>query len=164
MHIKDINNQKMLTMIKVSLLVNEKYRYRYKIDQKKLFLSNIILPFTAREKVLKNFKTDYFQWEKLELKFEHELEPEPKSKYRKISLKLCEQFLNETLNEERNINEKIFRNHFKYQNLSSLVKDLFKKDKIKDDKIKYMIINKLIKLMKDIIVKGKWKSSKQPVA
>ena len=42
---------------------------------------------------------------------------------------------------KKNINEKIFRNYFKYQNPSSLVKDLFKVDKNKSNKIKYLIIN-----------------------
>ena len=50
-------------------------------------------------------------------------------------------FLNEIVNEEKNINEQIFRNYFKYQNPSSLGKDLF---------IKW---NKLIKSMEDINIK-----------
>ena len=41
----------------------------------------------------------------------------------------------------------------KYQNLSTLAKDLFKADKSKTNKIKYLIINKLIKLMEDTIMK-----------
>ena len=47
-------------------------------------------------------------------------------------------------------NISIFKNYFKYQNPPSLVKDLFKADKNKNDKIKYMIINELIKLMEAI--------------
>ena len=47
----------------------------------------------------------------------------------------------------KNINKEIFRNYFKYQNPSSLVKELLKADKNKSNKIKYMIINELIKLM-----------------
>ena len=50
---------------------------------------------------------------------------------------------------KKNINKEIFKNHFKYQNPSSLVKDLFKVDK-KTDKVKYMIINELMKFMEDI--------------
>ena len=54
---------------------------------------------------------------------------------------------------EKNTNEEKFRNYFKYQNSSSLVKDFFKAGKNKSDKIKYMIINELIKLMEDIIIR-----------
>ena len=50
-------------------------------------------------------------------------------------------FLNKIVNEEKNINEEIFRNYFKYQNPSSLGKDLFIKS------------NKLIKSMEDINIK-----------
>ena len=49
--------------------------------------------------------------------------------------------------------EEKFRNYFKYQSPSSLVKDLFKANKNKNNKIKYMIINELTKLMKDINIK-----------
>ena len=66
---------------------------------------------------------------------------------------MCGGFLNENVNEEKNINEEIFRNYFKYQNPSSLVKDLFKAEKNKRDKIKYLIINEFIKLMEDINLK-----------
>ena len=59
----------------------------------------------------------------------------------KCLLKLRAEFLNEIVNEEKNTNEEIFRNYFKYQNPSSLVKDLFKADKNKNDKTKYLIIN-----------------------
>ena len=47
------------------------------------------------------------------------LETEPK--YRKI--------LNEISNLEKDINEEIFRNYFKFQNPSSLPKDFFKSGK-----------------------------------
>ena len=46
-----------------------------------------------------------------------------------------------------------FRNYIKYENQSSLAKYLFEEDKNKSDKIKYMIINELIKLMEDINIK-----------
>ena len=62
-----------------------------------------------------------------------------------------EEFLNQIINEDKNINEVIFRNYVKHQNPSSLVKDLFKANK--NDKTKYMIINELIKLMEDIHIK-----------
>ena len=66
---------------------------------------------------------------------------------------MCEEFLSENVNEEKHINEEIFRNYFKYQNPSSLVKDLFKVEKNKRDKIRYLIINEFIKLMEDINLK-----------
>ena len=47
----------------------------------------------------------------------------------------------------------IFRNYLKYINSSSLLKDSFKAKKNKNENIKYMIINKLIKLMEDLKVK-----------
>ena len=58
-----------------------------------------------------------------------------------------DEFLHEIVNEEKTVNEEILRYYFKYQNPLSLVKDLLKADINKNDKIKYMIINKLIKLM-----------------
>ena len=61
-----------------------------------------------------------------------------------------EEFLNEIVNEWKNIYEETFRNYFKYQDPSFLVKYLFKTDKTKNDKIKYMIINELTKSMEDI--------------
>ena len=64
----------------------------------------------------------------------------------------CEECFNEIVY-EKNTNEEKFRNYFKYQNSSSLVKDFFKAGKNKSDKIKYMIINELIKLMEDIIIR-----------
>ena len=46
-------------------------------------------------------------------------------------------------------NEEIYRNFFKYQNPSSLVEELIREDKNKTDKIKFQIMNELIK-MEDI--------------
>ena len=55
---------------------------------------------------------------------------------------------------KKNINEEILKNYFKYQNLSCLAKDLFKPDKNKNSKIRYIIFIELIKLMKaDINIK-----------
>ena len=53
----------------------------------------------------------------------------------------------------KNINEEIFRNYFKYQIPSFLVKDLLKADKNKNDKIEYLIIRELIKFMEDINIR-----------
>ena len=70
---------------------------------------------------------------------------ETKPKYRKLSLKLREEFLNEIVHEEKYINEETFRIYFRYQKRSFLEKKLSKADKDKNDKIKYLIINELIK-------------------
>ena len=59
----------------------------------------------------------------------------------------------------KNVKEEKFRNYFKYQSPSPLVKHLFKANKNKNDKIKYMIINELTKLMKDILKMKIQKSS-----
>ena len=67
-------------------------------------------------------------------------------------LKSVEKFLSQIVN-KKNLNEEIFRNYFKYQNQSFLAKYLLKADKNKSDSIKYMIINELIKLIKDINIK-----------
>ena len=69
----------------------------------------------------------------LELALKQDLDLKQKPKYRKLSLKSREQFSNEIVNEEKNINEEIFRNYFKYQDPSFLVKDLFEKDKNKNN-------------------------------
>ena len=71
-----------------------------------------------------------------------------------MSLKSCEKFSDEIVNEEKNINEEIFRNYFKYQNPSPLAKNWFKADKNKIDKIKYIVINELVRLMEDINIKN----------
>ena len=83
--------------------------------EKELFLSNIGLFYTARGKVLNNFKNRLFQIKNPEIKPEQEPESEPKlekepqpkpdPKYRKSSLKLREELLNINVNEERYINE-----------------------------------------------------------
>ena len=62
---------------------------------------------------------------------------------------MCEEFLNEIANKEKNTNEEIYRNFFKYQNPSSLVEELIRENKNKTDKIKFQIMNELIK-MEDI--------------
>ena len=71
----------------------------------------------------------------------------------KSSLKSHEEFLNEIVNEEKYINENIFRDYFRYQNPSSLVKDLFRANKNNNDKTKCLIIIELIKIMEGINIK-----------
>ena len=88
-----------------------------------------------------------------ELKLESKPKFKPDSKHRKSSLKLREEFFNEVVDEEKYKHEEIFRNYFKYQTPSSSVKDLFKAERNKNKKNRYLIINKLIKLMEDINIK-----------
>ena len=76
-----------------------------------MFLSNIDLFFTVREKVLNKSKNRLLLIKNLELKLEPqleqeiepELELEPKPKYRKFSSKLREEFLYENLNKDEKI-------------------------------------------------------------
>ena len=49
------------------------------------------------------------------------------------SLKLREEFLNKIKNEEKNINEQIFREYFNYQSQSFLVKDLHEGNQNEND-------------------------------
>ena len=115
--------------------------------EKKLFMNNVVLFLTAREKVLNNFENRLFPIENLEQELEPELEPEPeqepelepkpqperkpKPKHRESR----EEFLSEIVDEEKDINEEILRNYFKYQTPASLVKDSFQEIKIKRRKL-----------------------------
>ena len=100
-----------------------KFKNIDRLIKKKLFLGNIGRFFTVREIVVNNFKNRLFLIKNLKPKIEMGLESEPKPKYGKLSLKLWE-YLNEIVNEEKNINEEIFRNYCKYKSQSSLGKDL----------------------------------------
>ena len=52
---------------------------------------------------------------------------------------MCEEFLNKINDEEKNINEQIFREYFNYQSLSFLVKYLYEDNqKINDIIVKYL--------------------------
>ena len=70
-----------------------------------------------------------------------------------MSIKIMSSIFKWNCKYRKNVKEEKFRNYFKYQSPSSLVKDLFKANKNKNNKIKYMIINELTKLMKDINIK-----------
>ena len=54
-----------------------------------------------------------------------------------VIIKLNEQLLNEIENEQKNINEQIFKEYFKYHSPSFLVKDLYK-NKQSDKIVKYI--------------------------
>ena len=101
-----------------------------KILEKKSFLNNLGLLFSAREKVANSFKSRLFLIKYLNKTTTCEPTPEPatepevakepatepikatkaakvKTKRKISSLNLCEKFLNEIIKEEKNINEQI---------------------------------------------------------
>ena len=96
----------------------------------KLFLSNAALFFNARGKVLDNRNRN------LEPELEPELELVPRPKYRKV-LDNRVKIFRWNCKLRKKTNEEIFRNYFKCQNPPSLVKDLFKGGKNKNDKVNF---------------------------
>ena len=73
----------------------------------------------------------------------------------KISLiKLREEFLNKTKNEEKSMQEQIFRHYFFYQTRSYLTKDLYHSDATKNDEHIKNINNGLTELRNSINSKG----------
>ena len=107
--------------------------------------------FGARVKVLNNFKSRLFTTRNLdktstrEPTFESAFQPTPeptpettkvakaKTKHKIYPLNLCEILLNKTKNEEKYINEQIFREYFNYQSSSFPLKDLYKDIQNKND-------------------------------
>ena len=61
-----------------------------------------------------------------------------------------EKFLNEIKNEEKNINEQIFREYFNYQSPSLLVKDSYEENRNKNDIIVKYLNESLIDLKNSI--------------
>ena len=112
---------------------------------KRSFLNQARLFLNAREKV-RNFKSKLFP-RKYQIKTSKhkrkpdatlkqvpEPEPQPaKCICRICSSKLYKQFLNEIKNEEKNVNEQMFREYFQYHVPSFLVKDLYEDNQIKND-------------------------------
>ena len=123
--------------------------------QKRLFLNNLGLLFSARGKVLNSFKSRLFPIKKFRQNSKTrtynrtsnkpEVATEPtkltkdKTKRKISSLKLHENFLNENKNEDKNINEQIFNEFFNYHYPSFLVRDLYKDNQNKI--VKKRIIN-----------------------
>ena len=112
---------------------------------KRSFLNQARLFLNAREKV-RNFKSKLFPRKSqiktskhkpkpdATLKLAPEPEPQPaKCICRICSSKLYKQFLNEIKNEEKNVNEQMFREYFQYHVPSFLVKDLYEDNQIKSD-------------------------------
>ena len=112
---------------------------------KKVFLNNLGLSFSARIKVLNSFKSRLFQIKNLDKIPTYETKPEPtiepskepeigtkaETKCKTSSLKLRENFLSGIKDEEKNINEHIFKEYFGYESPSFLVKIYMKAIKIK---------------------------------
>ena len=136
---------------------------------KKIFLNKLGLLFSAREKVLNSFKSRLFPIKNFDKISTHEpatkqevaKEPEPevatkatkaKNRWKISPLKLREYFWNKTKNEERNINEQIFKKFF-CQTPSHLAKDLYDSDEAKNDDIVKHIKNELIELKNYINIK-----------
>ena len=69
------------------------------------------------------------------------------------SLKLREEFLNKIENEEKNVNEQIFKEYFGYESPSFLVKDLYENNKNKNDMIVKYLHESLIDLRNNINIK-----------
>ena len=83
-------------------------------------------------------------------------EPTPKpateatsAKHKKSKLKLQQNFINEIIADEKDINNGIFSNYFKYQKPSFLVKDLINAKQNKNEKLVNNINNGLIDLRND---------------
>ena len=130
---------------------------------KKSFLNNFGLLFSARENVLNSFEGRLFLTKNVDKISTREpvTKAVPKQTKttraiktktkRKISpLKLLENFLNRIKNEEKDINEKIFRDYFLYQTASYLTKVLYDSGEIKNDKIIKNINNGLTELKNSI--------------
>ena len=102
-----------------------------KTTEKELFKNNLGLLFSARENVLNNFKRKLFPIKNLgkiptcESKPEviTKLTPEiatEKAKHKKTKLKLQQKFMNQIIDDRKNVNGEIFWNYFKFQNPSVL--------------------------------------------
>ena len=65
-------------------------------------------------------------------------------------MKLREKILNESKNEEKHINNRIFKEYFYYQDPSSLTKDLYEDNQIKNDRILSHLNESLIDFKKSV--------------
>ena len=129
------------------------------------------LPFSGREKVLNSFKSRLFPIKNLdeiptcqptpepdaEATPEVATEPIPKppagatpTKHKNSKLKLQQEFMNKIIDEEKDINNKIFLNYFIYHNPLFLVKDLVSTKQDKIEKTVNNISDALIDLRRNI--------------
>ena len=110
-----------------------------KTVEKRPFLNNLGLFFSAREKVLNNFKSRLFSIKNLE-KYPTrdsttELATEP-TKHSKSKLELQQELMNEIIADGKVINDEIFWNYCKYQNPLFLAKDLIRAKQVKNQQLK----------------------------
>ena len=111
---------------------------------------------SAREKVLKKFKSRLFP-----IKISDKIrtgEPTPElpkepTKHKKYKLKWQQEFISETIADEKDINDKIFSNYFMYQNPSFLAKDFIRAKQAKNEQLVNNINDELIDLRNAIIKK-----------
>ena len=85
--------------------------------------------FNAREKYFNNFKSRLFPIKNLDKIPTREPTPELATEpttQKKSKLKLQQEFMNEIIADEKDLNDEIFWNCFKYQNPSFLAKDLIR--------------------------------------
>ena len=68
-------------------------------------------------------------------------------------MKLQQEFINEIIANEKDINDEIFWNSFKYQNPSLLTKDLIRAAQAKNEQLLHNVNNGLIDLRNAIIRK-----------
>ena len=85
-------------------------------------------------------------------KEEHEPKPsKAKTKHKKSSVELHGESINEIKNDEKDINEQIFKEYFYYHTALFLENDLYSSDQtINDEFVKHYISDVLIELEKDI--------------
>ena len=104
----------------------------------KSFLNNLGLLFSAREKVPNSFKSRLFSIKNVDKITTREPAAETAAekiptKNQKSKLKLQQEFIKETIANEKDINDEIFWDYFKYQNQSFLAKDLIRATQPKNE-------------------------------
>ena len=137
-----------------------------KAIEKKSFLNNLGLLFSAREKALNSFENKLFPIKNLgkistrqpvaeptpEVKTElipkQPTETTP-TKHKKSKLKLQQEFMNKIIAAEKDVNNTPFINHFNYQNVLSLEKDLINAKQDENEEIVSNINHVLIGLLND---------------
>ena len=94
--------------------------------------------FSAREKVLHNFRSRLFPIENLDKIPTREPTPElvtEPTKQKESKLKLKQKFVNEIIADKKDISDEIFLNYFKYQNPSFLAKVLIRVKQAKNEQL-----------------------------
>ena len=144
-------------MNKVSKLINELKGIDggLKLVWKKNFSKLCKITFNARKKVLNDFKSRIFP-----IKNQNEIStPEPTSKpkskpTKKQAKKHLPKFLDEIVNYERNINNKVFNDFFKYHNPSLLLKYFHNFNETEKEKMVQHVNNEFIDL-RNVVIRRK---------